>query len=543
MRLNPQQVFSEYTEARDFKTALGNRGLYEQNRINERFYIGDQWHGAKCGNERPLVRHNIIKRIGDYKMSQVMGNPLTVSFSADGVPNIIGCKQSLKLKKSDISKDAGFSFSGSIDNQEVNLVMSALSDYRNVTAERVGFDALSEKALRNAYITGSAVFYTYWDPDISTGLYADDSRNIAIKGDINCEVLDIENVYFGDPYNDDVQTQPYIIIASHRSSEEVKREALRFGSGRETVGIIDENSEDGKILVLTRLYKEYNSDGNYTIKCVKAIRGAFIRREFDTGLRLYPIAIFNWERRNNLVYGESEITYLIPNQIAINRMITANVWSAMAMGMPMMIVNGDTVTDGITNDPGQIIKVFGSNEDVSGAVKYVTPPPFGENFNTSINSLIENTLTQSGANEVALGDSRADNATALMTMRDAAVMPLQLIKTRYYAFVENISRIWADFWITHYGNRRIKVVDENGIWYMPFDSDRYRELMIKAKVNVGAGTVYSEAESVNVLTTLFEKGIISKRQFIKRLPDGIIPDSEGLLEAADETEDSNDDRL
>ena len=224
-------------------------------------------------------------------------------------------------------------------------------------------------------------------------------------------------------------------------------------------------------------------------------------------------------------------------------MITANVWSAMAMGMPMMIVNGDTVTDGITNDPGQIIKVFGSNEDVSGAVKYVTPPPFGENFNTSINSLIENTLTQSGANEVALGDSRADNATALMTMRDAAVMPLQLIKTRYYAFVENISRIWADFWITHYGNRRIKVVDENGIWYMPFDSDRYRELMINAKVNVGAGTVYSEAESVNVLTTLFEKGIISKRQFIKRLPDGIIPDSEGLLEAADETEDSNDDRL
>ena len=91
----PFEIYEEYRKAADFKSALGKRGLYEQNRINERFYIGDQWYGAKCGNDRPLVRHNIIKRIGDYKMSQILSAPLSVSFSAEGIPTV---RQQQKFK-------------------------------------------------------------------------------------------------------------------------------------------------------------------------------------------------------------------------------------------------------------------------------------------------------------------------------------------------------------------------------------------------------------------------------------------------------------
>ena len=254
-----------------------------------------------------------------------------------------------------------------------------------------------------------------------------------------------------------------------------------------------------------------------------------MRKVFDTELSLYPLAVFSWEKREGLIYGESEITYLIPNQIAINRMITANVWSAMTTGMPMMVINGDTVPDGITNEPGQIVKVYGSNEEVSGAVKYVAPPDFSRNFDQSLQTLIDNTLTQSGANEVALGDSRADNATALITMQNAAIMPLQIVKNRFYSFAEEISRIWADFWISCYGKRAIKQNVGKGTKYFTFDADRLRGLIINAKIEVGTGTVYSERECVNTLLNLFEKGIIDKRQFLERLPDGIVPDRQGLL--------------
>ena len=127
-----------------------------------------------------------------------------------------------------------------------------------------------------------------------------------------------------------------------------------------------------------------------------------------------------------------------------------------------------------------------------------------------------------------------------MTMRDAAVMPLQIVKNRFYSFAQEVSRIWADFWITCYGKRKIKLTGSKGTWYMPFDSQRYLNLIINAKINVGAGTVYSERECVNTLITLYEKGIIDRAQFIKRLPDGIVPDREGLLADGEKEEISYD---
>ena len=508
MNNSPFEIFEEYREAADFKASLGRRGIYEQGRINERFYIGDQWYGAKCGNERPLVRHNIIKRIGDFKMSQILSEPLSVSFSAEGIP---------------VTENAGG------ETGEINTVMTALGDYYNITAERVGLNSLHERALRNAFVTGTGVIYTYWDPTVKTGLYADAEKKVPVKGDIACEVLDIENVFFADPYISDVQAQPYIIISSRREKDEVIREARRFNAGGMTVSAINEDAEDEKVTVLTKLYKEYKPDGTYIIKGVKVTEHAVVRRTFETGLRLYPIALFNWEKREGIIYGESEITYLIPNQIAINRMITASVWSAMTTGMPMMVINGDTVPEGITNEPGQIIKVYGSNEDVNGAVKYVAPPDFSKNFESGVQSLIDNTLTQSGANEVALGDSRADNATALMTMRNAAVMPLQMLKNRFYAFAEELSRIWADFWVTCYGKRKIKLHDGNGTRYMPFDGDRCKSLIINSRVDVGTGSVYSDRDCLNTLLALYEKGIIDRTQFLERMPDGIIRDIGGLL--------------
>ncbi|MBQ3070053.1 MAG: hypothetical protein IJD01_08940, partial [Clostridia bacterium] len=65
---SPAQIEEEYKSGTQFKSGLGRRGLYEQNKMNERFFAGDQWHGAQCGQDRPLLQHNVIKRIGDYKL-------------------------------------------------------------------------------------------------------------------------------------------------------------------------------------------------------------------------------------------------------------------------------------------------------------------------------------------------------------------------------------------------------------------------------------------------------------------------------------------
>jgi hypothetical protein len=549
----PEQIFEEYETGRTFKSGLGRKGLYEQGKINERFYIGDQWHGARCGNDRPLVRHNVIKRIGDYKMAVVASNPVTVNYSVEGVPNTVGI--------SDRARDERDAFAqGQISPQdsmglppeeELAVTMTALSDYFKTTAERVKFDDLKEQALRNAYVSGTGVLHTYWDDKIRTGLYADESGTTPIQGDIACEVLDIENVYFGDPNLYDVQAQPYIIIAQRKSVADLQREARRNGRSEAEIDAIkpdrdtgymagdmaeDEPEDSRKATVLTKFWKEWAKDGTCKIMASVAVRGATIRYRWDTKLRLYPLAVFRWERRRNCAYGESEITYLIPNQIAINRMLTASVWAVMMLGMPLTLVNGDVVNQPITNDPGQIIKINGTSEDMLNAVRYVNPPNFAPAFDNNIASLISNTLTQSGANDAALGDVRPDNTSAIVAVREAATMPMQTVQNRFYSFVEDVARVWAEMWVTMYGRRSLKIEDENGVWYMPFDGEKYRDLLISVKVDVGASTLWSEIQSVNTLDNLLASQIITPKQYLERLPKGSVPNLSGLIREMQEAQ-------
>ncbi len=533
---SPEQIFSEYNSQRQYKASIGSKGLYEQIKVNERFFAGDQWYGAKCGNERPLVRHNLIKRIGDYKMSVLLSNEANITYSAEGVPNTIKSAEKVSGIRRRIA--SGENVVPENAEEEIALVVSALNDYQRVTAERLRFSSISEQALKNAYVSGTGVIYTYWDPEISTGLYADANRGVAIKGDIKSEVIGIEDVYFGDPKNGDIQSQPYIIIASTWHIDEVRRYAMRFSDSREMYDNIKPDNaacDETRVTVLTKLFKEWNEDGSeYKIYAKMVTETATVRDKWDIGVRLYPLAVFRWERRTASAYGDSEITYLIPNQIAVNRMITSGVWSAMSTGMPTLVVNGDVVDGEITNDPGQIIKVFGTGEEVESAIRYVSPPDYSGNFVSVIEPLIENTLTQSGASSAALGDVDPNNTSAILTLRNAAIMPLKMLQNRYFEFLEEISRIWAEFWITQYGKRKIKISDENGVWYMPFDGDKYRDLIICSKAEVTSVESFDAEIKIKTLDNLLSRGAISVKQYLKRLPRGVVPEVEELIRTVKE---------
>lgn len=546
---DPGRIYDEYQRGVSYKSAIGRKGLYEQAKVNERFFIGDQWHGANCGSDRPLVRHNVIKRIGNYKMAVVGSNPVAVNYTAEGVPNTLQLKERIKPIR---DRYATGTYGGDYyddqevpTDQEINIVMAAMSDYFRVTAERVNFEGIRELALRNAYISGTGVVYTWWDDTIKTGLYADEGKKTPIRGDISCEVLDIENVYFGDPVMDDVQKQPYILIVQRKSVSELRYEAKKNRRPTDEIARIVPDSDTGngggdgsdsepidskKATVITKFWKEWDEEGNgYTIKAVRVCRGVTIRKEWDLKIRLYPIAKYSWERRRNCAYGESEITYLVPNQIAINRMITASVWAVMMMGMPIMVVNGDLVPGAVTNDPGQVIRVFGGQEDVERAIRYVNPPNFSPKFDDNVASLIQNTMVQEGANEAALGDIRPDNTSAIIAVREAATMPMQMVQNRYYSFCEEIARIWAEYWVMQYGKRMLKIDDENGTWYLPFDGDRYKDLVISTRVDVGASTLWSESQSIRTLDNLFDRQVIDVLQYLTRLPKGTVPNLNGLI--------------
>lgn len=518
-------IFDQYEKAKKHKESLGEKGLFEQMKINARFYSGNQWYGVSGGNDRPLVRHNIIKRIGDFKMSQIASNEVKVSFLAQGVRTE---KDKPALKKE--IKNGDFSFEGNVDEREINAVCAALGEHYALTALRVDLQSLSAKVLRNSYIGGTGVLYTYFDGAADTGLYLGGGR---IKGDLACEVLDIADVYFGSPSEPDVQAQPYIILAGMQDKEALLDTARQYGSEAAVANL--KPDEDGRVLVLTKLFKVRGAKET-AVHCIKVTEDGFLRREYDTRLNLYPLAVFRFGESENSAYGESEVTYLIPNQIAINRMITASVWSNIANGMPIMLVNGDTVPGEITNDPGQIIKIYGTNEDVAGAVKYVSLPESGARIGAAAGNLIETTLTQSGANPAVLGDEAAHNASAITKLQSAALLPLNVLKWRYREFLEQNARVWTDFWLNLYGNRKIRIEDESGIWYFPFNAGRYKDLCITATATLTAAENFSPEEKVSALAGLYDKGVITASQYISRLPDSLIPEKAALLRNLKENE-------
>lgn len=505
---DPITVFSQFSSGTSFKAALGDKGISEQTEINNRFYIGDHWHGAKCGNDRPLVRRNIIRRIADYKLSSIGSAKLSVNFSAEGIAE---------------GENA----------EKIASSMRLLTSYAASTMERLRFDSLAFELLKNAYISGTGIMYTYWDETAKTGLFTDAARTHPIRGDIACEVVDVENVVFGDPYSSDVQSQPYIIIAARKDIEAVRADAKRSGmSGAELEKIQpDSTSTDNRVTVLTKFYKEYGgARSGGRVMCVKCTENTVIRPAFDIGIGLYPISVMHWDTRRHCAYGESEITYLIPNQIAINRALSAEVWGLMLTGMPIMLQNGDIIPDELSNDPGQVVKVYGGEEDIAGALRFIQPPSFAGEMISGINDLASNTLSDLGANDAALGNIRPDNAAAVVQVREAALQPMQIKQNRYYAFAEECFRIWAAFWVSFFGERSLRITTKNGVEYAPFDSTVLRDVIINARVDVGASTVWSAAVVISTLDSMLKAGVITPIQYLERMPDGIIPDRAGIIE-------------
>lgn len=527
--ITPQQVQQEYRQGVEYKRSLGNCGMYEQNRINERFYSGDQWYGANCGDSRPLVRYNVIKRIGDYKMAVVGAAPVSVRFSAEGVADTPTVRQQVAdYRTALLQGDA--SGEPALPAARMQAAAQALTDYFATTAKRLKLDNLKQRVLRNSFISGTGVLYTYWDDSIGTGQYADAACTTPIRGDITAEVLEIEQVYMGDVTLEDIQQQPYILIAQRRPVAQLQRLAKSRGC-REWQSIRgDEEGGGGHATLLTRFWKQDNGAGEYTVHAMQVCGDVTVRAAWDMGVRLYPLAVFAWEEKRHCAYGESEIPCLIPNQIAINRTVSAGVWAVMMMGMPIMLVNGDVVTQPITNDPGQVIPVYGSGDEVRDAVKYVDPPAFSAQLDNNVHNLINDTMSQAGVSSTLLGDVVPTNTSAIIAVREASLMPLQMMQNRFYTFLEDVARIWSEFWLAMYGSRALKIEQEQGVWYMPFDSTRYKDMLLSIRVDVGDGDAYSEARTVETLDNLYKNGVITAKQYLSRLPGGLVPRLDSLLQ-------------
>ncbi|MEF2742330.1 MAG: hypothetical protein U0N17_04440, partial [Agathobaculum butyriciproducens] len=184
---SPTAIWKKYERDRDYKRSIG---LYDRVRRNEAFYLGRQWEGLRVQSLDPLI-FNVLRRCVNLFVSMLVSDDVAV-----------------RAQPFDMDKDG---------RQTAHVLERAFAS----AIERSGVKALGRPLLKNACVDGDACFYMHFDPALETGQ--------AVKGDIAVELIDSTNICFGNAACDEVQRQPYIIIAMRRDADEVRQEARANG--------------------------------------------------------------------------------------------------------------------------------------------------------------------------------------------------------------------------------------------------------------------------------------------------------------------------
>lgn len=491
--------WSKYQLGLDYKRRIT---LFTNVDKNEQFYSGNQWAGVKA-NGLPTPVFNITRQIIDYKISNLLSQQVKMNYAIDGV--------------------AGE------DAEQLQVLTKALSGYSETLWERLKMDMFLEQVLKNGAVTGDGCLLFYWDNKVKTGT--------KVKGDLRVELVDNVNIFPGNPNDTRIENQPYILIAYRALTADLIEEAKAHGVDKAEIAKItddmeweNQSGERGKIEIQDAqkticLLKMWKKDGKVYAK--KSTRYAEIRPEWDMGLTRYPVAMMNWYLRTNSFHGEAEATHWRPNQIAINKMFAMSMMSLMFTAFPKLIYD-QTVIQNPSNTIGAAIPV---NGPIQAAATYLQPMNNSPDAWRLIDNMLKYTKDISGASDAALGSVNPENRSAIIEVRETAAQPLENIKRRLYQLVEDIAYIFIDFFTQKYDvPRLLKFKDETGQDVVaPVDMSKFKDYIYHVKVDVGAGGRWSEISTVQTLDNLLQGQFITFKQYLERLPQGIVPKREMLL--------------
>lgn len=405
-------------------------GMYGDTDVNYRMYNGDQWYGLKVkGIEK--VQYNFIKPIVKYKTGIVLTNLYAINYSSENFENQEFRKSGEKICK--------------LLNKKAARIWE--HDYMDLKLRLI---------VKDAAINDEGVMYVRYD----------DEKQQPIN-----EVINKNDIYFGNENDSDMQNQPYILIKQRKPVSEVKEIAENNGVSSEKINYIMgdlENIEEAgeaakyeKDNMCTLVTKMYKKDGK--VYFAQGTRYVDIKKETDTGLTYYPVAHLLWEEKKGSARGEGEVRYLIPNQLETNKTAMRRALTVKNTAFPQKIANmAKIVNPSALDEVGGTIKTNGgvSVDDVSKIFAYVNPAQMSPDVKALQEELIQSTRELAGAGEIATGQINPESASgrAILAVQQAAQQPLTEHLQYTKAFCEDLARIWLDM-ITVY-NDSIELEDE-----------------------------------------------------------------------------------
>ena len=501
--MSKTKVWSQYEAGREYKRRIG---LYETVRRNEDYYRGDQW---KAQGQAPLPQpvFNGVRRITDYLVGAVASGRISMTYSDEGLlpmPN-----EQLQVTQ--------------------RQALEMLNRHMAYRWENCRMDRLIYRLLHDAAITGDGVLYCY--RSVSDGSSQHGWEDIRTVTWDSCEL------YAADMNLADIQAQEYLILAGRESVAKLKREAKEQGLDRRETDKIRsdaamaelgahrypelEDEEQAKATVLLKFWRE---DG--VVWFEKATQQVVLKRGC-TGLRLYPVAYFNWMPSRGSFHGTSPISGIIANQKFINRAYAMAMKHMTDAAFSKVIYDKSRIPEW-SNELGEAIAAVGGN--LSDAVQVIGTGEMQSGYLELIESVISMTKEMAGATDPVLGSGQANNTSAILALQEASRTTLRHVSTAYQQCLEDLADIWADMLCSvSEGEQLLPYLEEGERRLGKVDFALLRQGLLHARVEIGNLTQYSASGTQNTLDTLLAGGHITLRQYLEQLPTGILPMREQLM--------------
>lgn len=416
--LEETQVWNLYQKAVSF---MNRRRIYTDTDLNNRMYNGDQWHGLKIeGIEK--IQYNFIKPIVKHKTSMITSNLFAINYSPENLENI-----------------------------EFMETAQKICDLLNKRASKVWdtdfMDKKIKKCAKQSAINDEAIVYVTYDTD------TDNPIN---------EIISKNDIMYGDENEEEIQLQPYILIRQRKTIIELQEIARREGLSEEKVNSIvgdndtstiagDSGKEevDDKCWLITKLYRK---DG--TIHYCQSTKYCDLKEDTDTGLKLYPIAHFNWEEQEGNARGIGEVRQLIPNQLETNKTAMRRALSVKNTAYPQKVINISLVQNPKSaNKIGSTIEYKDANGNIRASDVYTntSPAQMSSDSEKLQTELINYSRDLNNAGDATTGNINPESASgkAILAVQNAQNQPLSDQLVGLKSFIEDIARIWFDMWKTY----------------------------------------------------------------------------------------------
>lgn len=493
-----------------------DKNYYDTIDTNIAFANGDQWRNVVAdGLPKPVF--NIIKRVKQFKIASLKTDDIAISIAPmEYRPQSMEPTMQKNVRDTDLA------------NAEIRNIL-----------ENINFDSLSRTLLADGFDTGDWCLHWYFDNDEQPFK----QTNPNIRGIIKAEIIDATNVMFGNPNTRKVEKQPYILLIG-RDLVRNLREEYKANNSDDGWRYIESDSDtknqmgdNGKVEVDADGYqkalyviKYFKKNGK--IYAHKFVKGHYIYENKDTGLDYYPIAFNNWEEVKGSYHGRAETTGILPNQIAINKMFAMVIYHLMLTAFPTAVYDADRI-ENWTNEIGAQIPITNLNGDsIRNVAGYLEPATMSGQIMSAIELAMQYTKETLGVGDASLGNVTMNNATAIIAIQKSAAVPLENVKAAYYEFVEDCGRIMIDMMATYYGIRPVVVTSgNNNREVQDFDFSKLKGMWLHIKTDVGSASYFSEVASLQTLDNLLNNGMIEFVEYLKRVPDELIPQKQELINA------------